>query len=150
VACIICLLSDQFQDNLRTTARATTDRFERALEQYEKSFIEAFRDLSDAPSCDKHRHAARETLEWCEALHRCVATITDVPQWFESIRAAYIAWVSGRFGQALAGLESSIKQRGLFGNESNGANHIFCIRGRVSRDPLKRRICITSRLISAS
>lgn len=138
MACIICFLSDEFQDQLRTTARSTTDRFEQALEQYENSFIEEFRDLSDAPSCDKHRHVAPETLEWCKALHRCVATIADVPQWFESIRAAYIAWVSGKFGQALAGLESSIKQRGLFGNESNGANHIFCIRGRVSKDPLKK------------
>jgi hypothetical protein len=69
----------------------------------------------------------------------CVAAITDVPQWFESIRSAYIGWVSGKFGQALAELELSIKQRGLFGNESNGANYIFCIRGRISSDPLIRQ-----------
>lgn len=135
MSCILCFLDDDFQEKLRLDAQAKTDRFEDALIEYKKIFLDEFNSLQKINTCQDHKHINAIAQECCEKLYNHLLTNKSIDSYFDRLRCIYIDHIRGYIGRAIEEFDKLAKDLGILDAVEDINSYLF-FRGRPSETQL--------------
>lgn len=92
-ACIICFLTDNYQNKLCNLAQSRNDRFEGVLSTYMTDFLFQYTNLIPIDACEKHRNLHTGVKQWAKDLQASLPSASSVCSYFGKISAAYTSWI---------------------------------------------------------
>lgn len=131
MACIICFLDDEYQENLRNVSQSKGERFEDSLNYYKDNFFAELNFLNSIKKCIKHQALNYQTIIWATRLHQTIIRIKYKPEFFDSIIDCYIKWISGSTVSAINSLDEILKENDILSLKKQIDTSIY-FRGRKS------------------
>ncbi len=127
--CMLCLIEEHVQENLRNLSHLQEDRFEKVIEAYKINFISEFFLTKDENLCEKHR----DFENFKKIL--CSINIKKVEVFFDTIKAVYIDWINGCGEKSIAQLADLMDEHRILDSKFDISKELL-FRGRVVRNDI--------------
>jgi hypothetical protein len=137
MACIICFLDDEYQENIRNISQSKGERFEDSLNEYRDNFFAELKILNSIRKCTKHNTLNYQTIVWATRLHQTIIRIKNKASFFDSIVTCYILWISGSTVKAINSLNEILKEKDILSLREQIDTSIY-FRGRKSQSLLSK------------
>lgn len=131
MSCILCFISDDYQENLRKLSQSKSERFEKVLSDYQSNFLNDLHFLNDVSDCKHHKTLNKKTVEIATKLHKIINSPTSIRSFFEELNYIYKNWIQGDTNRAFKMLNTMLDDVNIFKAEEKVDNFIF-FRGRKS------------------
>lgn len=137
MACIICFLDDEYQENLRNVSQSKGERFEDSLLEYKNNFLTELKYLNSIRKCEKHNTLNYQTIVWATRLQQTINRIKNKTDFFNSIIDCYIQWVSGSTVNSINSLDKILNDNDILSSREQIDTSIY-FRGRKSQSLLTK------------
>lgn len=137
MSCILCFLEDSFQEKVRIFSQSKSDRFEAVLNEFQNNFLNEFYFLTSVEDCKRHNQIHDKTKIIANDTHDRIKKLTDVKEYFNSIRNIYTTWVKGQNSLAANDLKKILGDKKIL-KSTDKLNKLIFFRGRKSGNILTK------------
>jgi len=132
MACIICFLSDEFQENLRNISQQRAEKFEDVISEYKANFILEFDHLEPVHFCPIHNGYNDDAQKLASDYHISLKKLEGTSDFFDAIQNVYEIWIDGNIKQSIERLSEIIEEYNLLYQANKTDKRIF-FKGRLSK-----------------
>ncbi|MCR3760329.1 hypothetical protein KYB31_15220 [Clostridium felsineum] len=131
--CLMCFLRDNYQYNLRKSARYRSDRFEQTLMIYKKTFITKFIEEKDKDICSEYNNDINNNIKMCIKQ----IGIKEIDEFFNNIIDIYFNWINSCTSKSINEFKEILEKYKILSLKKSILN-LTLFRGRKSENLISK------------
>ncbi|MGE0568801.1 MAG: hypothetical protein AB7O73_12690, partial [Bacteroidia bacterium] len=132
MACIICFLSDEFQENLRNISQQRAEKFEDVISEYKANFTLEFEHLEPVHFCAVHNGYNNDAQQLANDYQISLQKLKGTSVFFDAVQNVYEIWIDGNIKKSIEKLSELVQEHDLLYQVNKPDKRIF-FKGRLSK-----------------